>query len=161
MSHSLFYIKRVNVTEVFTHRMVNQNILIKSASLAITLAGGLFLAISPVSAEMETTGGDFGASEPDGVSVENYGDNTGEISLPEENVTPAFDSEGGDFGASEPDGLSIEAYGDNTGEVNIPNREGTRDPEETDNEATRSPDFGASEPNGVDIDNYGENETVY
>lgn len=142
--------------------MANQNFMIKSASLAVALAGGLFLAVSPVSAEMETTGGDFGAQEPDGVSVENYGDNAGEVSLPEGNTTPAFESEaGGDYGASEPSGLPIEAYGDNAGEVNIPNREGTRDADETDDVPTNSPDYGASEPDGVDIDNYGENDSTF
>lgn len=142
--------------------MANQNLIIESASLAVALAGGLVLAVSPVSAEMETSGGDFGSQQPEGVSIENYGDNVGEVSLPEENTTPAFKSEaGGDYGASEPNGLSIEAYGDNTGEVIIPNREGTRDADETDDVPTNSPDYGASEPDGVDIDNYGDNDSVY
>ena len=141
--------------------MINQNIIIKTAGLAAALSSGLLLAVSPAAAEMEE-GGDFGAATPEGPSIEAYGDNTGEISLPEENTTPAFESESsGDFGATEPSGLSIEAYGDNTGEVNIPNREGTRDADETDNQSEFSSDYGASEPDSVDIDNYGENNSVY
>ena len=142
--------------------MATPNFLIKSASLTFALIGGLLLAASPVTAEMEESQGDFGTTDPDGPSVEALGDNTGEIDLPEENTTPAFESEnGGDFGSNDPDGLSIEALGDNTGEVILPRDEGTRDPEDTDNETEYSPDYGTSDPEGADIDNFGENDSVF
>lgn len=142
--------------------MAIQNFLIKSAGLTFALVGGLLLAVNPVAAEMEEAKGDYGTTDPDAPAVENYGENSSEIDLPEENTTPAFESDnGGDFGTNDPSGLSIEAYGDNDGEVILPRDEGTRDPEDTDNETEPSPDYGTSDPEGADIDNFGENDSVF
>ncbi len=135
--------------------MAIDNLFAKSAG-PLAVCGTLLVGFSAPAAAQQGIEGDYGTETPDGVSIENYGDNAGEITLPENAETPEFEAEGGDYGAETPeDASSVENFGDNQGEIVLPENADTPAGEESD----MNDDYGAETPEDpTGIENFGDNE---